>query len=122
MYWTTAVPLGLSMLHVAIAHDEAAVTNAARIAALALLMEAMSNSDLHGISIAIATPTIAALMAGVGFEIMHGASHKVVERRKAEDVARWREVQREALQQDAYRLLATRLLVSHYDGTATARR
>lgn len=112
IHWTTAVPLGLSMLHAAIAHDEAAVTNAARIATLALLMETLSSCDLHGVSIVLATPTIAALAVGVGFEVMHAANLKVAERQRTDDLARWRGAQRTALRQDAYTLLCARLGVT----------
>lgn len=109
MHWTTVVPLALSALHAAIAHDEASVVNAARIAALALVMETASNCDAHGLSILLAAPTIAALTVGVGFEILHAVNLGATEQRRAEDLERWRGVQRVALRRDAYQLLRARL-------------
>jgi hypothetical protein len=109
IHWTTIAPLGLSILHSALVHDETAITNAASIMTFAVLLELMSSSDLHGVSIALAAPTVVALATGVGFEFVHTLNFAAAQKQRDEDMAHWRTVQREALRQDAYNLLAARM-------------
>lgn len=96
MYWTTAVPFALAALHAAVANDEEAVVNAARIAALAVAMEALSACDLHAASLLIAAPTVLALAAGTACEVLHLRSTAADPAREAA-AARWHAQQRKRL-------------------------
>jgi len=115
MHWTTVVPLGLCVLHVAIAPDEDTVTHVARIAALALAMEAMSNCSLHGVSILLAAPTIAALAVGVGFETLHAVAAQQSDAARKAARRRWTTLQRDHLRQDAYDLIQMRLALNELE-------
>lgn len=108
MHWTTAVPLGLGLLHLAVAHDEASVLHAARLAALAVAMETMSNCDLHGVSLLLAAPTLLAGSMGMGFELLHAATAQRTEQERAAARAKWEALQRERAADDAFKLLACR--------------
>lgn len=108
MHWTTAVPVALSVLHAAIVHDETSALHAARIFALGVAMEVLSNCDLHGVSILLATPTIAALSVGTVFETLHALQTATETPEQAAARERWDAAQRRQLTDDLRALIELR--------------
>lgn len=94
MEWTASVPLALALLHVALAHDEASVTEAAGVVSLAVAMQALSACDLHAVSVAFSAPMVFALAWGVANEALHVSSVLRDNPTRAADEARWRAIQR----------------------------
>lgn len=108
MEWTTAAPLALAVLHLALAHDEDAVTGAAAALSLAVAAQALSAANCRAVSIALAAPTAIALVWGAANEALH--AHSVAKHRPAAEAAtaHWRAMQHRHNAHALAQLLAAR--------------
>jgi len=126
LHWTTGVLLVLCVLHAVVAaHDwereSKAALKAARVAALAIVVEVCSSCDLHAVSVLLAAPTVVALVAGVGFEALHalryGSAHRAAQAAAREQ---WTTSQRGMLAVAMRELLAARTELSRTAPVALA--
>lgn len=126
LHWTTGVLLVLCVLHAVVAahnweRESEAALRAARIAALAVVVEVCSSCDLHVVSLLIAAPTVVALVAGVGFEALHamryGSAHRGAQAAAREQ---WISTQRAMLAVAMRDLLAARTIPPAADVAPTA--